>query len=67
MWLRLQVEVESSYVDVKVWSGSTAGKLYSKWKKSNADEDFEEFADYIREDAADDIEFYITDASEMTR
>lgn len=58
MWLRLQIEVESSYVDVKVWPESTAEKLYLKWKKSNTDEDFEEF---------DDIEFFITDASEMTR
>lgn len=54
----------SSYQKVTIRPGGRSAELYDKWLESQADADFEELADWIKEDVRDNLDFDIEDLEE---
>lgn len=64
-WVRLSVNVDvSRYQNVLVHRDSESYKKFLHWKATGLDSDFGDLAEYISEDVASDMEFYIEDVEE---
>jgi hypothetical protein len=65
MRVRVEVDVWSNHVYIDL--GRIAEKFYLKAKESNTDEDWDRFADWIRDDVMEKLEFTIKGAGEADR
>jgi hypothetical protein len=62
--MKIQFELDvSSYgtLDIYGQHAAKARDLYRKWQLTGHDDDFEELTDFLAEDVASNIEFWVTE------
>lgn len=60
--VEVEVDVWSSTVTLLLFEGSKSLELFRKFEASGSDKDFGEFADWVSEDVADELEFNLESA-----
>lgn len=64
--VKVGIELWSSSVVLHLHEGSKALALFEKFEASDSDEDFEEFANWVQDDVADELEFKLDSAVRST-